>query len=430
MSERKGLLKERWERTGWFRAARFGMFIHWGLYAIPGRGEWIRNFEEISNEDYEQYFDEFDPTHFDAKEWARMAKEAGMKYAVLTAKHHEGFCLFDSALTDYKSTNTKFGRDIVKEYVEAFRSEGLKVGLYYSLLDWHHPDYPVFGDAHHPLRNKCGGPEIDEGKDWNRYLDYMHGQVRELLTNYGMIDIIWFDFSYDDMTKEKWGATRLIKMARELQPDILIDNRLGGDIESETDITAGDFTTPEQIIPEHGIVDREGNPLPWETCITHNGSWGYDINNQFFKSPRRVIHGLVECVSKNGNMLLNIGPDARGRFPDQSRKMLKEIGEWMSVNGESIYGCGSSEFNYQPWGRFTQNGNRLYAHIYDMPMGSFYLSDLKDRIDHINLLSTGTRLRPLQHYYIHKMPNVCFVDLPWQELPDDKDTVLEIVLKK
>ena len=203
------IIKARTERTKWFLHDRFGMFIHWGLYSIPARGEWVRNAEQMPEEKYLRYYEEFNPVNYDPKAWAKAAKEAGMKYAVLTAKHHDGFCLFDSKLTDFKSTNTKCGRDLVREFLDAFRAEGIKVGLYYSLLDWHHPDYPHSTDRIHPMR---GNPDYpDEGRDFSRYIEYFHGQVRELLTDYGKLDIMWYDFSYDDMTGEKWEATKLVR---------------------------------------------------------------------------------------------------------------------------------------------------------------------------------------------------------------------------
>ena len=211
-------------RTQWMMQDRFGMFIHWGLYTIPARGEWYLSREKITIKEYQKYFDEFDPVDYDPKEWARLAKEAGMKYAVLTTKHHDGFCLFDSALTDYKATNTKAGRDLVREYVDAFRAEGLKIGFYYSLLDWHHPDYPHYGDRYHPMREN----EAWKGREhhFDNYVKYLHGQVKELCTNYGKIDIMWFDFSYDDMSDETWKAKELVEMIRSYQPDVIIDNRL------------------------------------------------------------------------------------------------------------------------------------------------------------------------------------------------------------
>ena len=217
---------ERTGRTKWFNEARFGMFIHWGLYAIPSRGEWVSSQEKISKENYLQYFNEFKAEEYNPKEWAKLAKKAGMKYAVLTAKHHDGFCLWDSKLTDYKSTKTPAGRDLVREYLDAFRAEGLQTGLYYSLVDWNHPDYPHFGDWYHPLRENA--EYGNEKRELNRYIEYMHGQIRELLTNYGHLDIMWFDFSYGEMAGETWKAKELLDMVRTLQPHLIIDNRLEG----------------------------------------------------------------------------------------------------------------------------------------------------------------------------------------------------------
>ena len=211
-------------RMQWYRDARFGMFIHWGLYAIPARGEWVRSAERMSKEEYMQYFREFDPADYDVTAWVKAAKRAGMKYVILTAKHHDGFCLFDSKFTDFKSTNTKLKRDIVADFTAAARAEGLKVGLYFSLIDWYHEDFPHYGDRQHPMRDDPA--YSNENRDFDRYLDFMHAQVRELCTNYGKLDILWFDFSYDDMRGEKWRATELINMVRSLQSNIIIDNRL------------------------------------------------------------------------------------------------------------------------------------------------------------------------------------------------------------
>jgi alpha-L-fucosidase len=354
------------------------MFIHWGIYAIPGRGEWVRNQEILSVEDYQNYFDTFNPVDYEPGEWAKIAKNAGMKYAVMTAKHHDGFCLFDSQLTDYKATNTPAGRDLIKEYVEAFRAEGLKVGFYYSLLDWHHPDYPHYGDGIHPMRNN----EAWKGKkhDFDNYIKYMHGQVKELVSNYGKIDIMWFDFSYGDMSGEKWKATELVRMVRKLQPGIIVDNRLGGDMESEIpDYYAGDFEGPEQVIPHEGVFDVKGRRIPWEACITLNNNWGYSTNDDY-KSPSDVILALVNCVSKGGNLLLNVGPDAKGRIPVKSQDVLKIVGEWIGLNGESIYGCGPAPYPKPEWGRFTMKGDTLFAHITDSNIGQYYMKGMKGKI--------------------------------------------------
>lgn len=437
--EGKARIDERTRRTEWFRKARFGMFIHWGLYSIPARGEWVRSMEEMSIEDYEPFFQEFNPSDYDPKEWARLAKNAGMKYAVLTAKHHDGFCLFDSKLTDYKSTNTPCHRDLVREYVDAFREAGLKVGLYYSLLDWHHPDYPHYQDRNHPMRNHP--EESNENRCFDRYLEYMHGQVRELLTNYGKIDIMWFDFSYPGMENETWHATELVNMARSLQPDLIIDNRLEGSGEKSGSIKtkhpsvyAGDFACPEQMIPPEGLTDEDGDPIPWEACITMNDNWGYSAADHHFKPTRLLIRSLVECVSKGGNLILNVGPNAKGQIPEESVRRLEEIGEWMKVNSASIYNCGHSDYPKPEWGRFTQNGSRLYAHILDENVNAICLPELAGQIDSMRLLQDGSEIKETDFWNVKEYPDDAFFFLANSRectfpLPDERDTVVEIRLK-
>ena len=424
------------KRMAWFTEARFGMFIHWGLYSIPARGEWLRSTEEMPEEQYMQYFDEFDPKDYDPKAWARMAREAGMKYVVLTAKHHDGFCLFDSKYTDFKSTNTKAHRDLVREYVDAVRAEGLKVGLYYSLLDWHHEDYPHYGDKIHPMRNH---PECsNEGKDFSHYVEYFHNQVRELCTNYGKIDLLWFDFSYDDMRGEKWGATKLMEMVRSLQPDVIIDNRLevsgegrGSLWECKPTPYHGDFVTPEQMIPPEGIVDRNNDPMVWEACVTMNRNWGFNGTDHMFKPSSMLIKKLVDCVSKGGNMILNVGPDARGNFPDESVRILHEIGVWMRKNSDSIYGCGASPIPKPEYGRITQKGNTCYYHLYENNIGPVALEGIKkDRVKNIRSLATGYEI-PISTSWVHSdYPDLCFADLGEDpNLPDPVDYVLKVELR-
>jgi alpha-L-fucosidase len=422
-----GIIEERWTRTEWFRQARFGMFIHWGIYAIPARGEWVRSQERISIEDYEPFYDEFNPEDYNPRQWAKAAKEAGMKYAVMTAKHHDGFCLFDSKLTDYKATNTPAKRDLLREYIEAFRDEGLKVGLYYSLLDWHHPDYPAFGDRHHPMRDNESFK--DRQQDFSRYVEYIHGQVRELLTGYGELDIMWFDFSYGDMTGEKWGATGLIDLIKSLQPHIIIDNRLGGNIKSmEPEVYSGDFASPEQIIPPSGLLDEAGSPIPWEACITMNDHWGYCALDYDFKPPKLLIRTLIECVSKNGNLLLNVGPDAKGNIPKKSLDILKAIGEWMSKNGDSVYGCGISSIPKPEWGRYTQKDKLLYAHIFEKGIGPINLVSLNGKVKKARLLSDASEIQVRQFWNTSEFGDDVFVSFPGLNLPDEIDTVIELEL--
>ncbi len=427
--------KEYRKRMEWYVNARFGMFIHWGLYSIPARGEWVRSTERLTDEEYVKYFEEFDPKDYNPRVWARLAKDAGMKYMVLTAKHHDGFCLFDSQYTDFKATNTKCRRDLVKEYVEAVRAEGLKVGIYYSLLDWHHKDFPHCGDCNHPMRGNSEYP--DEGRNWNNYVEYMHNQLRELCTNYGKIDILWLDFSYGEMSGEKWQATKLVNMVRSLQPDIIINNRLetaGSAFSSlATDHPLpyhGDFISPEQIIPPSGIRDTNGNPMIWESCLTMNNSWGFNAGDQYFKPASMLIRKLVECVSKGGNMLLNVGPDAYGNIPEQSCAILMEIGKWMKKNGKSIYNCGRSNVERPEFGRITQNGNKLYFHIFDNTVGPVPLQGISgDQVKKIRLISNGAEIPVANNWISNNYPDVTFADLGQNPiLPDPIDTVLEVEL--
>ena len=423
-------------RVQWFREARFGMFIHWGLYSIPARGEWVRSDEQMPESEYMPYFDEFNPRDYNPRAWAKAAKEAGMQYVVLTAKHHDGFCLFDSQYTDFKSTNTKLGRDIVRDFVEAVRAEGLRVGLYFTLIDWHHPDYPHYGDRYHPMRNH---PECsNENRDFNRYLEYMFNQAREICSNYGKLDLLWFDFSYDHMRGETWKATEFIEMVRSLQPNVIIDNRLevsGEGFGSLHDCCPtpyhGDFVTPEKFIPPQGILDVEGNPMLWEVCATMNNNWGFNGTDPFYKPASMLIKKLVECVSKGGNMILNVGPDAQGNIPPQSQAILRDIGRWMHDNAESIYGCGRSELPRPEFGRITQKDKTLYFHMYENTMGPAPLLGLRaEDVAGIRLLSTGHEI-PVSTSWVHSdYPDIVFADLgPDPVLPDPVDTVLKVMLK-
>ena len=426
---------DKFKRSEWFRYDRFGMFIHWGLYSIPARGEWARGSERIDDETYYSYFREFNPTGFDPAEWARAAKEAGMKYAVLTAKHHDGFCLFDSAYTDFKSTNTPCGRDLVREFLDAFRAEGLKVGVYYSLIDWNHPAYPAYQHHSHPHRDD---PAYIERRPFSEYLTYMHSQVEELATKYGKLDIIWFDYSYGEMRGEKWEATKLVRMLRSHQPDILIDNRLevsgegfGSLMNDQPSEFSGDFASPECIIPPEGIRNQRGEPIPWEACITMNDNWGYRADDFNYKNEAIVVRKLVECVSKGGNLLLNVGPDATGRFPDRSMEILKGVGRWMRRNSEAIYGGGLSEFPKPEWGRYIQSGNTVYAMVMDAPVGPLSLPGIReDQIESCRLVSDGTEIKVFHDWRTGNYASVSYVNIPRYDMYNDIYTAIKITLKK
>jgi len=420
------------ERTEWWRDARFGMFIHFGAYAVPARGEWVKSTERLTTETYQKYVDEFNPKDFDAKAWAKTAKAAGMKYAVLTAKHHDGFCLFNSKLTDYKLSNYFDGRDLVREFLDAFRAEGLKVGLYYSLIDWHHPDYPNVGN--HPQRD-----DKEYGKrtfNWDNYLRYMHGQVEELLTNYGKLDIMWFDYSFDDYSGEKWKASELVTMIRKYQPDIIIDNRLsvneGTSSKQRMLKPIGDFESPEQGIPDAPLTDKYNNPIPWETCLTLNNGWGYIEQDKNWKSPELIVQTLVNCVSKNGNLLLNVGPDARGKIPQESIDILAEVGKWMAMNGESVYGCGPANLQKPDWGRYTQKANTIYAHWMNPNLGKLNAKGVDgDKVKNIYLLNSGAELSYQKSWWGNTEPGNLFITVGSSpQKPVEFDTVVRIEMKE
>lgn len=413
------------QRMQWWTDARFGMFIHWGLYSLPARHEWVKNREQLTNEDYQKYFDHFDPDLYDPKEWAKKAKEAGMKYVVLTSKHHEGFCLWDSKYTDYKVTNTPYGKDIIKEYVEAFRAEGLKVGFYYSLIDWHHPDFTI--DSRHPQRPDSDKDyaKLNKGKDMSKYRQYMKNQVTELLTNYGEISIIWFDFSYPGANgkgRDDWDSEGLLKLARSLQPGIIVDDRL--DLK---DVEGGwDFTTPEQYKVDKW-PEYNGKRVFWETCQTFSGSWGYYRDEYTWKSSAQLIELLSESVSKGGNLLLNVGPTARGVFDQRAQDRLEAIGKWMRFNDRSIYGCteAPSEFQVPANTVLTYNPttNRLYVHLLAYPMGKLTVA-FGDKIDYVQFLHDASEVK----YSYNKEDGTCTMTLP-VEKPYTEIPVLEIFLK-
>ncbi len=382
-------------RLAWWTAARFGMFIHWGLYAEPARHEWVKKNERLTNADYQKYFDLFDPDLYDPHEWARQAKQAGMKYAVITAKHHEGFCLFDSKFTDYKATNTPARRDLIAEWVEAFRAEGLKVGFYYSLLDWHHPSYTI--DRNHPQSpsNEADYEKLNAGRDMAVYRQYLKDQVRELLTNYGKIDIIWLDFSFPGKNgkgRADWDSINLLKMVRELQPGIIVNDRL-----DLMDVPGGwDFRTPEQFKPAEW-VKVNGVRVPWETCQTFSGSWGYYRDETSWKDSKQLIELLIESVSKGGNLLMNVGPTARGTFDARAQERLATFGRWMRVNGRAIYGSTQAPDRFKAPANtlltYNPRTNRLYVHLLAWPMGELVLPGYADKVRYAQLLHDASELK-------------------------------------
>ena len=403
---------------GWLREDRFGLFIHWGLYALAARHEWVKHRERIPDAVYQKYFAHFNPDLYDPAAWARAAKNAGMRYMVVTSKHHEGFCLWDSQLTDYKAPNTPAGRDLLRPLLDAFRAEGLKVGLYHSLIDWHHPEFPV--DGLHPQRDDVEFRERERDRDVRKYAEYLHGQVRELLTAYGRIDYMWFDFSYPGSDwgwskgkgRDDWQSEKLEAMVRELQPHIVINDRL--------DLGRG-IRTPEQYQPRR---DRTGQEPFWEACQTMNGSWGYDRDNLDWKSVELLTYMLIDSVSKGGNLLLNVGPTARGEFDSRSLERMAGLGKWMRQHDRAICGCGASAFTPPEDCRYTQNGDRLYLHIFQWPFREIHLDGLGGRVAYAQFLHDASEI----HLHGSQEGGVQTLSLPVQR-PDVVVPVVELFLK-
>jgi alpha-L-fucosidase len=373
------------ERIRWWREAKFGMFVHWGLYSLLCRDAWAMGDEDIPLSDYEQLAGRFHPQPNAARAWAKLARKSGMKYMVMTTKHHEGFCLFDSKLTDYCATKQGPGRDLVQEYVEAVRAEGLRVGLYYSLMDWHHPDWRIAKE--------------DEAAR-KRFIEYTHGQIRELLTNYGKIDILWYDMAVG-LDAKGWESERMNKMVLELQPEIVVNNR---------NLVAGDFFTPEQ--------STQATKGDWESCMTMNDTWGYVTGDNNWKSPNRLIQNLVECARDGGNYLLNIGPMADGSVPEPSVRILDQIGQWLARNGSAIYGADKCLFLHGDICGFTRKGNTLFTHVYFWPGDTVTIGGVTTKVHKARLLATNEDVT-----FTQKERQLTFSGLPPQA-PDMPITVI------
>ena len=395
-------------RMAWWADARFGMFIHFGLYATLGRHEWVEYYEKIRPEDYaSRYMPRFNPDKYDAREWVRRAKAAGMKYIVLTTKHHEGFCMWDTKTTDFKITNTPFKRDVVREYVDACREAGMRVGFYYSIIDWHHPDY--FVDENHPLRQLLGSEkaaELNKTRDMAKYRDCLMKQVTELLTEYGKIDVLFFDYTYMSYHhpakngREDYHSEEILALVRRLQPQIIVNDRLG-----LKDVVGGwDMKTPEQVIVPK-CPTFNGEDIYWETCQTFSGSWGYYRDEDTWKSPRQLIDILIDSVSKKGNLLLNVGPTARGEFDYRACDRLDAMGRWMDANGRSIYGCTAAPEELRrrcPAGcKMTYNPktNALYLHIFEWPIKVLPIT-FSDKVDYAQFLHDASEVQIKQPRHV------------------------------
>lgn len=363
------------------------MFVHWGLYSLLARDAWAMGDEDIPLGEYEQLANRFQPPKNAARTWARLAREAGMKYIVMTAKHHEGFCLFHSQLTDYCAPKQAVGRDLVLEFIEAARAEGLRVGLYYSLMDWHHPDWRNCKDSEEARKHFVG---------------YTHGQVRELLTQYGKIDILWYDMAIP-LDAAGWEAEKLNKMVLELQPEIIVNNRSRA---------PGDFVTPEQ-----NVKPSKGD---WEACMTTNDCWGYVRGDHNWKSPHHLVQNLVDCSASGGNFLLNIGPQADGSVPEECVGVLRRVGRWLRENGASIYDTERCLFLHGDICAFTRRANTLYVHVYYWPGEEVTIGGVTTRVRSAKLLATSKNVAFVQHGR-----QLILSGLP-QSAPDDLITVIAV----
>lgn len=372
---------ERDARMAWWREARLGMFVHWGLYSAAegvwdGKGyqggvEWIQHYAGVPAEVYQARLRPwFKPRKGFAREWARLAKAMGAEYVVFTAKHHEGFALWDSRLTDFDAKDF-VGRDLFKEIVTALRAEGLRVGVYFSMIDWHHPDFPVKNTGlPHPLQKHLDRPgfDPDAGRQMSRYVDYMHRQAEEITTRYGRLDILWWDYSSKETQGPSWRADELMAAVRQRLPKVIMNNRLyfspnvEGDNLGIFDVRHGDFTTPEQHIPATGV-----RGVDWEACMTLNGTWGWSQHDFSWKSASDLVRNTVDIASKGGNYLINAGPLADGTIPETIQVRFRELGEWMKVYGESVRGTTANPVGAVPWGRITAKPGKLYLHVIDWP---------------------------------------------------------------
>jgi alpha-L-fucosidase len=395
----------------WFQDAKFGLFIHWGVYSVLGDGEWVMNNRGIDKKSYEKLPAFFNPIKYDPKEWVEMAKAAGMKYITITSKHHDGFTMFDSKLTDWDIVDrTPYGKDVIRMLAEECRKQGIKLFFYHSQLDWYQENY-------YPLGNTGKTSGRPEKGDWNKYLDYMDGQLKELLTNYGEVGGIWFDGFWDKKNAD-WRLDRTYGLIHSLQPACLI-----GSNHHLAPFPGEDFQMFEKDLPGHNTTGFAGDSkvgnIPLETCETMNNAWGFNINDKEFKSVKTLIQYMVKAAGYNSNFLLNVGPMPDGRIQPEFIATLHEIGKWMDKNGETIYGTRGGPVSPKSWGVSTIKGNKVYIHLLNPEENNLLIPEFGKKVKNVTLYSGAAKLKFKQDAF------GITISVP-KEVQDDTDTIIVI----
>jgi alpha-L-fucosidase len=405
------------EARRWFQDAKFGLFVHWGVYSVLADGEWVMNNKKIPISEYEKLPERFNPTEFDPAEWVAMVKAAGMKYITITSKHHDGFAMFDSKISDWDIIDrTPYKKDVLKMLADECQKQGVKLFFYYSQLDWRHPDYFPRG------RTGVGYTGRAESGDWFRYIDYMDAQLKELLTNYGPIGGVWFDGMWDKPQAD-WRLAQTYKLIHDLQPGTLV-----GSNHHKAPIPGEDFQMFEKDLPGHNTAgfnaESEVGDLPLETCETINGAWGYNANDKRFKSTKDLIHYLVRAAGYNANFLLNVGPMPNGKIQPEFVDRLKQVGAWLEKNGEAIYGTRGGPLSPRPWGVTTRKGNKVYLHVLNWPDPVLAMPRMPKKVKSVTLLKDGAKL----DFYEHDKYGF-FIRNP-QGFTDEYDTIVVVELSE
>lgn len=405
---------ENLEARKWFQDAKFGLFVHWGVYSVLGDGEWVMNNRKMPVSEYEKLPAQFNPTEFDPAEWVALVKAAGMKYITITSKHHDGFAMFDSKISDWDIVDrTPYNKDVLKMLADECHKQGIKLFFYYSQLDWRHPDYFPRGRT----GTTAGRPESGE---WFKYIDYMDGQLKELLTNYGPIGGIWFDGMWD-RPKAEWRFEQTYKLIHSLQPAALV-----GSNHHLKPFPGEDFQMFEKDLPGQKTAsfnaESEVGDLPLETCETINGAWGYNANDKRFKSTKDLIHYLVKAAGYNANFLLNVGPTPGGKIQPEFADRLKQVGAWLEKNGETIYGTRGGPLTPRPWGVTTRKGNKVYLHILNWQDPVLAMPRMPKKVKSATFFKDGSKVEFLEHdkYGL-------FIRNP-QGFTDENDTIVVLEL--